>query len=70
MRRVAAVLVTGAVVWLALASIALGAPRPFTPRFTTNDTGDVTGTGNTLLTCPDTDANCAGARPGRRPAAR
>ena len=49
---------------LALASAASAAPRAFEQRFTTNDTGDVTGTANTLLTCPDTDPQCAAARAG------
>src|SRR4051794_31948879 len=40
------------------------ADRSYTVRFTQNAQGDITGTGNTLLSCRDTDANCANAREG------
>ncbi|MQA74706.1 MAG: DUF11 domain-containing protein [Solirubrobacterales bacterium] len=48
----------------ALAPQALGAARPFEPRFSTNDTGDIEIVANTLLTCPDADPQCAAARAG------
>ncbi|HEY5972063.1 MAG TPA: hypothetical protein VIT22_08830, partial [Pseudoxanthomonas sp.] len=38
--------------------------RSFTPRFETTARGDLLMIGNTLSTCPDTNANCAGARAG------
>ena len=45
-------------------SAASAAARPFTPRFSTNDTGDVTGTANTLMTCSLAEGQCAAARAG------
>ena len=57
-------MVMAAIGCLTLASAASAAPRAFEQRFTTNDTGDVTGTGNTLLTCPDADPQCVAARAG------
>ncbi|HVF50741.1 MAG TPA: hypothetical protein VNA19_11675 [Pyrinomonadaceae bacterium] len=36
--------------------------RPFTTRFTTNDTGDVLLVGNTLISCQSNDNSCAGGR--------
>ena len=41
------------------------ADRAYTVRFTQNAQGDITGTGNTLLTCRDDDARCAAARRGQ-----
>jgi large repetitive protein len=38
------------------------ADRAFTPRFSTNDTGNITFAANTLLTCPAGVANCANAQ--------
>jgi hypothetical protein len=38
------------------------AERDFTVSFTANAQGDITGTGNTLLTCRDSDSLCAAAR--------
>ena len=35
---------------------------PFTPRFTTIDRGDIGIVGNTLLTCPSGNSNCAAAQ--------
>jgi len=37
---------------------------PFTPRFQTNDNGDVLFVANTMLTAPSTDANAAAAQAG------
>jgi uncharacterized repeat protein (TIGR01451 family) len=48
---------------LALAPPA-SADRNFALRFTTNAQGDITGTGNSLLTCSDSDPGCADARQG------
>ena len=39
--------------------------RDFTPRFSTNDEGDVLIIGNTLMTCPASNA-CTAARNGTR----
>jgi len=41
------------------------ADRDYTIRFTANAQGDITGTGNTLLTCDDRDVRCAAARRGQ-----
>jgi uncharacterized repeat protein (TIGR01451 family) len=38
--------------------------RPFTARFAQNVQGGVRATANTLMTCPDSDTRCAGARDG------
>ena len=38
------------------------ADRAFTPRFSTNDTGNITMAANTLLTCPTAAAGCARAQ--------
>jgi len=35
---------------------------PFAPRFSTNDNGAIALFGNNLMTCPDTNGSCAGAR--------
>ena len=40
------------------------ADRAFTPRFSTNASGDITVIGNTLETCQSTAANCLNARAG------
>ena len=48
---------------LAAASPA-SADRNYTVRFTQNAQGDITGTGNTLMTCRDDDDKCAAARNG------
>ncbi|HEY7619781.1 MAG TPA: hypothetical protein VH834_08415 [Solirubrobacteraceae bacterium] len=40
------------------------ADRDFAVRFTTNAQGDITGTGNSLLTCRTADAGCTDARQG------
>src|SRR5262245_20670530 len=37
---------------------------PFTVRFRTNDNAIILPVANTLLTCPDSDSNCAAARAG------
>jgi uncharacterized repeat protein (TIGR01451 family) len=59
--------------WLApllvlLAVVALAPPasadRAFSVRFTTNAQGDITGTGNSLLTCRTDDSGCPAARDG------
>ena len=56
-----------AMVWLALALTAAPASaqivRSFTPRFTTNDRGDITLIGNTLMSCGGA-GNCTNARNG------
>jgi hypothetical protein len=62
----------GRLAWVVLgcAIVALGLPpsagaeRDYTVRFTENFQGDITGTGNTLLTCRDDDSQCAAARNG------
>ena len=41
------------------------ADREYTVRFTQNAQGDITGAGNTLLTCRDDDSRCAAARRGQ-----
>jgi hypothetical protein len=54
----------GRLAWVVLgcAIVALGLPpsagaeRDYTVRFTENFQGDITGTGNTLLTCRDDDS--------------
>ena len=43
-------------------SAASAAARPFEQRFSTNDTGNIVGTGNTLLTCSTAEGQCAAAR--------
>ena len=57
-----AVLALGAV--LAMSATALGAPAPFTLRFSANAPGDVSSVGNTVLTCPTSAAGCAAAQAG------
>lgn len=49
---------------LATAATASAAPRPFAPRFETNDTGNIAIAANTLMTCPDAAADCAATRAG------
>jgi uncharacterized repeat protein (TIGR01451 family) len=49
--------------WIPVAAPA-SADRGYCVRFTTNAQGDIDGTGNTLMTCRDSDANCAAARNG------
>ncbi len=55
-----------AIVFVALLAIPgiASADRTFTPRFSTNDTGDITIAANTLMTCPATAANCTSGRAG------
>jgi uncharacterized repeat protein (TIGR01451 family) len=48
---------------LAVPAIA-SADRGFTPRFSTNDTGDITIAANTLMTCPTAAANCTAGQAG------
>jgi uncharacterized repeat protein (TIGR01451 family) len=60
-RVVAAVVAT---LWLMLAPPIARAERNFGLRFQANGHGDVTGTGNTLLTCLTSDTLCAKARAG------
>lgn len=43
---------------------ASAAARPFEPRFSANDTGDITIAANTLLTCSPAEAQCAAAQAG------
>ncbi len=38
------------------------ADRPFTPRFSTNDTGNIAFAANTLMTCPTAASGCASAQ--------
>jgi uncharacterized repeat protein (TIGR01451 family) len=59
-RRATAV---GALLTLAICSSAR-ADRAFTPRFSTNASGDITIIGNTLETCQSSVANCLNARAG------
>ena len=40
------------------------AERPFTPRFSENVQGAITFSANTVMTCPDSDSRCPGARAG------
>ena len=40
------------------------ADRAFTPRYSANETGDITMAANTLLTCPASDARCGPAQRG------
>jgi large repetitive protein len=49
--------------WLWHASMAQ-VITPFTTRFTTNAKGDIAAIGNTLMTCPPGNANCAAAQMG------
>ena len=49
---------------LALPAVAV-ADRDYSVRFTRNAQGDITGTGNTLLTCRDDVAQCTAARAGQ-----
>lgn len=51
-------------VLLATAASSWGAARPFSQRFSTNDTGNIAMVANTLVTCPAVAANCAAARAG------
>ena len=60
-RVVAAVVAT---LWLMLAPPIARAERDFGLRFQANAHGDVTGMGNTLLTCVSTETLCAAARAG------
>jgi large repetitive protein len=55
--RLLAGLTVVALLLLALPGIA-SADRGFTPRFSTNDTGNITIAANTLMTCPASAANC------------
>ena len=59
---VAAALVVA--LWLTLAAPVAHADRAFGLRESFNVHGDVTGTGNTLLTCLDGDNLCPAARQG------
>jgi uncharacterized repeat protein (TIGR01451 family) len=52
-----------AVAMLALPASSL-ADRGFTPRFSTNDSGDITIAANTLMTCPTAAAKCVSGRAG------
>ena len=45
-------------------STAQAADRGFSVRFSANDTGQIAFAANTLLTCPISDVNCAGAQAG------
>jgi uncharacterized repeat protein (TIGR01451 family) len=49
---------------LLLAPATAAAERAYTIRYSANLQGDISGTGNTLLTCLDTDTVCAAARAG------
>jgi uncharacterized repeat protein (TIGR01451 family) len=50
---------------VAIAAPAAWADRAFSPRFATNDTGDIVMAANTLLSCQEGAAGCADARAGR-----
>jgi uncharacterized repeat protein (TIGR01451 family) len=47
-----------------LSTVTLGQLTPFGARFSANDFGDILLVGNTVLTCPAADANCAAAQAG------
>jgi hypothetical protein len=47
-----------------LAAPAQAADVAFAPRFATTVHGDIRAAGNTLMSCPDADVNCAAARSG------
>jgi len=47
-----------------ISGAAFAQSTPFTERFATNDFGDVLIIGNTLMTCPAADADCADAQAG------
>ncbi|HYM59023.1 MAG TPA: hypothetical protein VES79_13755 [Solirubrobacteraceae bacterium] len=49
---------------LAAAPAALAVDTPFSTRFAQTVRGDIRAVGNTLLTCPAADANCANAQAG------
>jgi uncharacterized repeat protein (TIGR01451 family) len=49
---------------LAFAAPTASADRAFTPRFATNDTGDIVMAANTLLSCQGNQSGCAQARAG------
>lgn len=55
-------LVAGLVLAFLVLPATASADRAFTPRFSTNDTGAIVMAANTLMTCPDANANCAAAR--------
>lgn len=57
-------LVTAALAALALAGSASAAVTPFTARYTSNTTGDVSIAGNTVLTCPPAAGGCTGVLAG------
>jgi uncharacterized repeat protein (TIGR01451 family) len=51
-----------AIAWSSVVAAASAADRAFTPRFSANDTGNIALAANSLMTCPTTDSDCAGAR--------
>ena len=63
-RRLAFLLVLAICAIACTPTAASAAPRAFSVRFTANDTGDVTGTANTLMTCPLSASQCDAARAG------
>ena len=63
-RRLALLLVLAICAIACTPTAASAAPRAFSVRFSTNDTGDITGTANTLMTCPTAEGQCAAARAG------
>jgi uncharacterized repeat protein (TIGR01451 family) len=67
-RRATRALPCAAAVGVAVALLvpaSAAADRDYTIRFSRNAQGDITGTGNTLMTCVDTDSRCAAARQGQ-----
>ncbi|MGO9883140.1 MAG: hypothetical protein ACLPV4_09010 [Solirubrobacteraceae bacterium] len=64
MRRGSAEVVLVVVVMLCGLVGVARADRAFTPRFSTNASGDIAIVGNTLETCPSSAADCANARAG------
>ncbi len=62
--RFAFLLAGAAAAALILAGSAAAAVTPFTPRYTTNATGDVSIVGNTVVTCPASNGACAGVLAG------
>jgi uncharacterized repeat protein (TIGR01451 family) len=63
-RRAAVVLVVVVVGWLAGLPAVASADRGYTAVFSENRQGDITGTGNTLMSCFDSDPRCKAARDG------
>ncbi|HEY3190527.1 MAG TPA: hypothetical protein VGJ70_23750, partial [Solirubrobacteraceae bacterium] len=63
-RRLLAPLLAALAAQALLATSAHAADRTFATRFSATDTGDLAVTGNTSLSCPTSNSNCAAARLG------